>query len=395
MMRRAVQSAVLTTVVGASLASVLFGLASCGTKPVTLVVNSLDQKTKVQNSSSNQNLTVAVNFTAAELPQTAQLATSSAGVLSFLDTQLLSGSAPLGYLVLPVKNGQLSAPLPPATPAFAAGKKLLALAEDGSDFWMLESSGSETTIIRPVNRIAVPLPATLPDHMKAVVPANATPLGFGSNTLVLKSSNALWVVVRAGQQISAMQVGFPDANNPPVAAGQIVGSSTSVWIADGVSLWSLEPSGGDWRAQKHKPDFKNMSGKIEKLAAAFELKGNQLVLSGPALAVVGSKPFIAGLTVASGSIPPSGTATPTVTTTPNVTAMTFAEARAFCDSCHATTSANAAAKAKLLGTENITAWVNNKSAISASVRDGVMPLGRTLSEQEKTRFMLFANDPKP
>jgi len=131
-----------------------------------------------------------------------------------------------------------------------------------------------------------------------------------------------------------------------------------------------------------------MSGQLSKLNATFELSGDQLKAKGPVVAKVGDKLGSFGVAI---SLPTgSGPTNPTPTPGP---AMTFSEAQALCNNCHGTASSNTRAKAKLVGTENITTWISNKIVIASEVVNEQMPPGREWNPEEKLKFLNFANNP--
>ncbi|NBW80301.1 hypothetical protein EBR21_00970 [bacterium] len=316
-------------------------------------------------------------------------------VYSFVDETLVAGKSSLGSVVSSVSGGALSAPSTLTLPSFAVGKKFLPLSKSGDDFWLVESSSSGTNVIRPVNRLSSTSLATLPEHLKAVLPAGVSPIGFGTQFLILKSGTSVWIVSRIDRQLKATELAFPNASSPVVSAGQTKGSTSSVWLADNNSFWLLTASGADWAAKQSKINFTGVSGSLQRIGGVFSATNGEVGATGPVIAIFNSKVYLASLTLPSGAPVAGSSPTPVPTVMP--TPMTFAQARSFCDGCHATNSGNAGALAKLSGTENLTTWINpaNKAAIFSAVRDSVMPLGNSMTADDRARFLLFANDPKP
>jgi hypothetical protein len=307
--------------------------------------------------------------------------------LSFVDNNLLVGSSALATGSLTVAEGKINAQPPQPVPAFAAGKMFLPLRADGAEFWIVESPEGKTNIIRSSEPAAVPLGQALPKSVNVTLDSPASLIGFSKRALVLTTSSSLWIVEFSNGQLIASSVAFPSKSFSPIAAGNLSGSERSFWVAEAKTLWSFIGDSDNWSIRKSDLKVSIDSLELKKLAAVIELANGKPKLSGPAVAV-GDKVYLAGI-----SAPKlNPTTTPA---TPNVGAMTFAEAAARCDRCHASTSTNAPAKAKLTGTENISTWVNSKEEIIASVRDGIMPPGPGLMEPNKTRFLNFAQDPKP
>jgi hypothetical protein len=320
---------------------------------------------------------------------------SSLEVYSFVDETLVSGKSSLGSTVASVSGSTMSAPTTIVAPAFAVGKTFLPLTKSGDDFWLVEASSSASNVIRPVSRLSSTSVSTLPEHLKAALPAGAMPIGFGTNFLVLKTASSVWIVARNDRQLKATEVAFPNPSSPVVSAGQVKDSTGSVWLADGNSFWLLTLSGSDWQAKQSRIGFTGVSGSLQRIAGVFSAAGGEFGATGPVIAIFNSKVYLASLALpASGS---TGGPLPTPTATAMPTPMTFTQARAYCDGCHATNSGNSGALAKLSGTENISTWTNmvNKASIFAAVRDSVMPPGNAMSADDRARFLLFANDPKP
>jgi len=210
----------------------------------------------------------------------------------------------------------------------------------------------------------------------------------------LKSNNSLWFVEQTESKITAAAVAFPQDSFSPIAAGFAKASQRSYWVADSTSVWLMTRSGESWSAKKFQMILKNTSGTLQKLAAILEEGQGGLKLSGPAVAMVNSQISVAGMETSPtiGKPPISPPATSPESPLP-VVAMTFTQAAAYCSGCHATNATNAAAKAKLIGTENITTWINNKDAIVAAVDGDLMPPS-PLSEPSKASFLKFARDPR-
>ncbi|MFZ9519773.1 MAG: hypothetical protein ACO3A4_04790 [Silvanigrellaceae bacterium] len=371
-------------------------LVSCGT-PSSVNVPLGAKTTQQRAQTADSTKSVSLTLTAAQGGAVVGQAFSSAEVFSFVDDSLLSGRSPLGAMVATVSSGSLNPPTPLSAPPFAAGKSFLPLSSSADDFWLVESSSSATNVIRPVNRLSSPTLAVLPEHLKAALPGGVVPIGFGLNFLILKSAASVWIVSRSEKQLLATELGFPDPAVPIVSAGQVKGSSNSVWLAGGNSLWQLTSSGSEWQAKQTRVNYSGATGNLQKIAGLLSVSNGNLGFSGAVLAVFDSKIFLSSLSIPSAPATGSPVATPTAGTPQLPSPMTFAQARTFCDMCHASNSGNTGALARLSGTENIATWTNatNKASIVAAVRDSVMPIGKSMTSEERASFLLFANDPKP
>lgn len=368
-------------------------LVACGTP--TAVNLPLVGKGSKQNSSADSGRSFSLSMTAAQSGDLVSQLLSSLEVYSFVDETLVSGKSSLGSTVASVSGSTMSAPTPIVAPAFAVGKTFLPLTKNGDDFWLVEASSSATNVMRPVGRLSSTSVSTLPEHLKAALPASAMPIGFGANFLVLKTASSVWIVARNDRQLKATELAFPNSSSPVVSAGQVKGSTSSVWLADGNSFWLLTLSGSDWQAKQSRIGFTGVSGSLQRIAGVFSATGGEFGASGPVIAIFNSKVYLASLALPVSASTGGPLPTPTATAMP--TPMTFTQARVYCDGCHATNSGNSGALAKLSGTENISTWTNmaNKASIFAAVRDSVMPPGNAMSADDRARFLLFANDPKP
>lgn len=344
------------------------------------------------NGSSTSTLTIELSSVG--LPAAAVDLLKNLDGLAIVDGPALVGKSPAGLSVVSLGSGQIGALSQLASPAFGNGKTFLPVRQDGSDFWLLEASSNKMVVSKPVQAVSLPLPATLPRHYKVSLDATLSTLGFGKDFLILKSNNSLWFVEQTESKITAAPVAFPQDSFSPIAAGFAKATQRSYWVADSTSVWLMSRSGESWSAKKFQIILKNTSGTLQNLAAILEEGQGGLKLSGPAVAMVNSKISVAGIETSPTigkppiSLPESSPESPMP-----VAAMTFTQAAAYCSGCHATNATNAAAKAKLIGTENITTWINNKDAIVAAVDSDLMPPS-PLSEPSKASFLKFARDPR-
>ncbi|MBM3383245.1 MAG: hypothetical protein FJY29_12540 [Betaproteobacteria bacterium] len=313
--------------------------------------------------------------------------------IAFVERELLVGSSTIAAGAIPLAKGLFGAPAPLPLPPFASGKAYLPLRADGSEFWLVESPEGRTILTRSLEAAVLPLGQTLPKNVKITIDSPTSLIGFGKNFVMFVSSNSLWIAEFAAGKLKASSVPLPNSDFKPVSAGALGEAARSFWIAESDTIWTVVGSADEWKAKKFELNGKAGSFALEKFAALVELSQGSPKLAGAAVAVMNAKIYSAGVTLPQtpSTLPSPVASAPPM---PNVGAMTFAEARALCDSCHATSSSNTPAKAKLTGTENITTWVNRKEAIINSVRDDVMPLGTRLTEPNKTRFLNFAQDPK-
>jgi hypothetical protein len=375
-------------------------IVSCSSQTNTLAPMSSEQTKNGQqpviqgsgNGSSTSTLTIELS--SGGLPAAAGDLLKNLDGLAIVDGPALVGKSPAGLSVVSLGSGQIGALSQLAPPAFASGKTFLPVRQDGSDFWLLEASSNKTVVSKPAQAVSLPLPAALPKHYKVSLDATLSTLGFGKDFLILKSNNSLWFVEQTESKITAAAVAFPQDSFSPIAAGFAKATQRSYWVADSTSVWLMSRSGESWSAKKFQIILKNTSGTLQNLAAILEEGQGGLKLSGPAVAMVNSKISVAGIETSPTigkppiSLPESSPESPMP-----VAAMTFTQAAAYCSGCHATNATNAAAKAKLIGTENIITWTNNKDAIVAAVDSDLMPPS-PLSEPSKASFLKFARDPR-
>ena len=373
---------------------------SCSSQTNTLAPMSSEQTKNgqqpvIQGSGNGSSIsTLTIELSSGGLPALAGDLLKNLDGLAIVDGPALVGKSPSGLSVVSLGFGQIGALSQLASPAFANGKTFLPVRQDGSDFWLLETSSNKTVAIKPLQAVSLPLPTALPKHYKVSLDATLSTLGFGKDFLILKSNKSLWFVEQTESKITAAQVAFPQDSFSPIAAGFAKASERSYWVADSTSVWLMTRSGDSWSAKKFQMILKNTSGTLQKLAAILEESQGGLKLSGPAIAMVNSKISVAGIETSPTigkppiSLPESSPESPMP-----VVAMTFTQAAAYCSGCHATNATNAAAKAKLIGTENITTWINNKDAIVSAVDGDIMPPS-PLSEPSKASFLKFARDPR-
>lgn len=354
--------------------------------------NSLAQNSK-QPSTTAEKLSLELTPLDSSSPAAKQL--KSVENASFVDANLLFVRGTQDSFALTVKNGQLDLSKQQSDPSFAKGKTFLPLRNDGGDFWLVESGSDSTLVIRPIETTS--FPTSLPPHQRITLDGKSKVLGFGRDFLILQSKTSLWIVERIGDKITGESVSFPNNSFSPISAGNITGKERTYWIFADQSLWIFSKTATSWTVNQFELTLKNVSGSVRMFSAILESNENSPKFTGPVIALVDEKIALAGLTFdknnnKSNSGSQSSAGTSTANATP-LTAMTFAEASALCNSCHATSSRNK----KLMGTERVETWMNenNKKEIISAVSDGRMPSGKTLSDAEKTRFLKFAENPKP
>ena len=374
----------------------LLSLASCSTsEPLLLPALTQDLKAKTQDGLANQlkaSGEVQFNLSVDEIPEPVSRLLLDAKHLSLLESSSSVSMLGAGIsAVLSLKKKYDTPPSPIPLPAFASGKTFLPLNEAATEFWMVSSEAASVKIVRPVRSLTSAAEPLLPEHMLAQLSANATPIGFGVDHLLLANSDSLWIVKKDGSKLTVNEVASPAANAAFISAGALSGSKPGFWFATGTKIWVVQPQGQDWSAQEFSIKLTGLTGTLSSLNAVFELSGEQLKVQGAVLARVGEKMGSSGveISLADPSPVPAGTAQP------NGAAMTFAEAQMLCNGCHATTSGNNAAKAKLVGTENIATWMTSKIAIADEVVNNRMPPGKNWDQDpaEKMKFLNFANNP--
>lgn len=273
-------------------------------------------------------------------------------------------------------------------PAFAIGHTFLPVNDAGTDFWLVNSVADGVDVIRPLKPLTSASEPLLPLHMRASIKVTASVVGYSAEHLLLTSADSLWIVQKVESKLEVSEVGSPAEGSEFISAGVISGGVAAFWFATAEKIWLVQSQGSDWSAREFKIKLSGMSGQLSKLNATFELSGDQLKAKGPVVAQVGDKLGSFGVAI---SLPTgSGPTNPTPTPGP---AMTFSEAQALCNDCHGTASSNRGAKAKLVGTENITTWISNKIVIASEVVNEQMPPGREWNPEEKLKFLNFANNP--
>lgn len=374
-----------------ALQSLIF--ASCSTSlPIELPAKVDSIKSQSKDGLGSQFVAsgeVQLNLSSTELPDpVGRLLLSAKQTAFFENSTSLSffGAGSSGLLSLDKKYDIL--PVPAPLPSFAAGKTFLPVSEGGSDFWLVNSEAGGVNVVRPLKPLTAGAESILPEHMLASIKADATAIGYSEEFLLLASSDSLWIVQKDSSKLTVNEVGSPEAGAVFISAGSISGGSSSFWFATPEKIWILQSQGSDWSAREFTIKLSGISGKLSKLNTAFELSGERLKVKGPIIAQVGDKMGSAGvkLSVGGGGPQPDGT------TSPSGQALSFAEAQALCNECHATTSGNNAAKAKLVGTENINTWIASKINIADEVVNNRMPPGG-MDPALKTKFLNFVNNP--
>jgi hypothetical protein len=305
------------------------------------------------------------------------------GVLSYVRPTTLSGASSMGGAIMEVTNGAVAAPQLVQPPVFAQGSEFIPLAAQGKDFWMVKKSGDSVDVFRPLSAIQGEIPAELPQHMKVNLKSASQVIGFSDDMVVIKGQGSVWYVKRESERLRAFEIPLPDGAEIPVAAGRVFSSTEQFWIAGGTSVWLYSNDGSGWTIRRHALNVKATKDKMTLLAGHFVSANSSLELKGSAIGKFGSQTMTFGLRFEA-NLP--STPTPVVP-------MTFAEANAFCNGCHASTSNNTAAKAKLSGTETLATWQSSKDSIVAAVQSDFMPISK-LTAENKARFLLFAQDPK-
>ncbi|MEY4065709.1 MAG: hypothetical protein RIR26_1917 [Pseudomonadota bacterium] len=372
---------------------VLLALLGCSNQSVVVVPAGTASSRKILGKGGIADASVSgqilkIDFTppsAAEQSKFASFATATA--LSFVSPTLIAGTSSLGGAVVEVSNGILSSPQVIPLPAFASGGVFLPVAAQGKDFWLVQKNGDSTDVLRPLSPSQGELNAELPPHSKVSLKASAQVIGFSADILILRGQGSLWYVKREGEKIKAFEIPLPEGAEAPVAAGAVFGDQTErFWIAGGSNLWLYTNDNSGWLIRKHTLSVKSTQDKIALLAGHFVTANGSLELKNTAIAKFGNQMMSVGLRFG-GESPVS---------LPQVSPLTFAEARSYCDSCHATNSNNQAALKALSGTENLATWKDNKSSIAGAVQSDFMPYSPSakLSGESKTRFLLFAQDPK-
>jgi len=368
--------------------------ASCSTSlPIELPAKVDSTKSQSQDGLGSQLVAsgeVQLNLSSTELPDPVERLLLAAKQTAFFENSTslsFYGEGNIGLLSLDKKYDTL--PVPAPLPAFAVGKTLLPVSEGGLDFWLVNSEAGGVNVIRPLKPLTAGTESVLPEHMLASIKADAAVIGYSAEYLLLASSDSLWIVKKATSKLTINEVGSPESGAAFISAGSISGGSSSFWFATPEKIWTLQSQGSDWSAREFKIKLNGISGKLEKLNTAFELSGEQLKVKGPVIAQVDKKIGSAGVKLSLGG----GAPLPVGTMPPSGPAMTFAEAQMLCNDCHATTAGNNAAKAKLVGTENINTWMVSKIAIADEVVNNRMPPGRNWDPAEKTKFLNFANNP--
>ncbi|MEY2988619.1 MAG: hypothetical protein RJB13_2140 [Pseudomonadota bacterium] len=389
----------LPTICGVSLQSLIF--VSCSSSaPIAIPAKLQAVQAQSQDGTGAQIVPVSevqLSLSSNEIPEPIGRLLSSASNSSMFESSSSISFFSAGVSgVLSLNKKYDSLPTPAPVPAFASGKTYLPVNEGGTDFWMVGKAADGLDLIRPLSPLSssVPDPA-LPEHMLASIKASAQPVGYSSDLLLLTSSDSLWIVKRDGSNLTVNEVSSPDAGASFISAGSISGGNSGYWFATAEKIWVVQPKGSDWSAREFKIKIVGLTGKLSKLNTVFELSGDQLKSKGPVIAQVGEQIGSAGVELSLGQSSPADNGNGQDTTP--VGAMTFAEAQRQCSSCHATTSNNNAAKARLVGTENIATWMDpaNKTRIVESIANDSMPLGVNLSLTDRQKLLNFANNPAP
>lgn len=305
------------------------------------------------------------------------------GVLSYVRPTTISGASSMGGAIMEVTNGAVATPQLIQPPLFAQGSEFIPLAAQGKDFWMVKKSGGSVDVFRPLSAIQGEIPSELPQHMKVTLKSASQVIGFSDDIVVIKGEGSVWYVKRESERLRAFEIPLPEGAETPVAAGRVFSSTEQFWIAGGTSVWLYSNDGSGWTIRRHTLNVKATKDKIALLAGHFVSANASLELKGSALGKFGSQMMTFGLRF-EGSLPPVDKP---------VVPMTFAEASGFCNSCHASTSNNTAAKARLSGTETLATWQSSKDSIVAAVQSDFMPTSK-FNAENKARFLLFAQDPK-
>lgn len=335
-----------------------------------------------------------LTFSEQTLPEPVAALLKAAESISILESgALVSISGNAGVAALSVKKQYDAPPALSPAPEFAAGKRFLPLNESITDFWLVGAEAGTVQVVRPLKSLASAADVNLPEHMLATLKADAKVVGFSDAALLMSSAESLWIVRRQEGKLTVSEIGTPVSGATFVAAGVLSGRADHFWFATSDQVWVISPQGDDWSAREFKLKLSGVSGSLTKLSAVLELSGETLQLKGPLIARVGDA--IATRDVSVSMKGPETGGTPGTPMTPSGEALTFAQAQALCNACHATTSGNNAAKAKLVGTENIQTWIDNKVNIIGQVDSNLMPPGRMWDAAEKAKFINFAGDPVP
>lgn len=371
-------------------------VASCSTsEPLLLPANISAIQPKSQDATDAQLKTpgeLNLSLSESEVPEPVKALLAGASQASVFEAGpavSLFGAGTSGVLSLKKKYDTLPSLAP--VPSFATGKTFLPVNETITDFWLVSVESGSAKVARPVRPISSASETIMPEHMLASLKADATPLGYSADFLLLTSSESLWIVQRQAGKLSIDEVASPEPGSAFVSAGALSGSSAGFWFATPDKVWVLSSQGSDWSAREFAIRLNGLSGKLSRLSAVLELSGEQLKAKGPLIAFVGQKIGTQGVEVSLGG----QNSTPNNPPPPAGAAMTFAQAQALCNGCHATTANNNAAKAKLVGTENIDTWIKNKIVIAVEVQNDNMPPPSGLGPEDKAKFLNFARNPVP